>query len=440
MKLHLTIIAFFILLTPLFSLAQVAKEADAAFSQEQFSKAVPLYKKAASSTKNKVEKHRIAFQIAECYRYMKDNRKAEQQYRRLVRLKYSDPIIYLYYAESLRDQGKYQEAIFQYNEYIKMVPEDPRGSKGIETMKLAIQWIDDPNTNYEVENIRKINSRDDDFSPTFADKKYKSLVFSSSRKDSDNDEDPNTGLGFTWLYVTSQDAKGNWSKPINLDEEKMLNTKNENNGSATFNRKFNTIYFTRCHVKKNSMVGCDIYTSSKRGKTWGEPKPLNITADTIRSGHPAIYNNERTMYFTSDLPGGYGGRDIWVVDRKRKSKPFGKPKNVGEKINTSGDERYPVIFQTKDREHTYLYFSSNGRGGMGGWDIFRSELVDGKFTEAENLGYPLNSPSDDFGIVFSKARKLNKTLKSRIDINCEEKGFITSNREGGRGRFDIWEF
>ena len=440
MKLHLTIIAFFILITPLFSFAQVAKEADAAFTQEQFSKALPLYKKANSGTKNKVEKQRINFQIAECYRYMKDNRKAEQQYRRLVRMKYSDPIIYLYYAESLRDQGKYQEAIFQYNEYIKMVPEDPRGSKGIETMKLAIQWIDNPNTNYEVENIRKINSRDDDFSPTFADKKYKSLVFSSSRKDSDNDEDPNTGLGFTWLYVTTQDAKGNWAKPTNLDEEKMLNTKNENNGSATFNRKFNTIYFTRCHVKKNAMVGCDVYTSSKRGKAWGEPKPLNITADTIRSGHPAIYNNERTMYFASDLPGGYGGRDIWVVDRKRKSKPFGKPKNVGEKINTSGDERYPVIFQTKDREHTYLYFSSNGRGGMGGWDMFRSELVDGKFSEAENLGYPLNSPSDDFGIIFSKARKLKKQLKTRQVINCEEKGFITSNREGGRGRFDIWEF
>ena len=219
----------------------------------------------------------------------------------------------------------------------------------------------------------------------------------------------------------------------------MLNTKNENNGSATFNRKFNTIYFTRCHVQKNASVGCDVYTSSKRGKSWSEPKPLNITSDTTRSGHPAVHNNERTMYFTSDLPNGYGGRDLWVVERKRKSKPFGKPKNLGDKINTSGDERYPVVYQTKDREHTYLYYSSNGRGGMGGWDMFRSEIIDGVFQESENLGYPLNSTADDFGIVFSKSRKLKKQLKTREVINCEEKGFFTTNRDGGRGRFDIWE-
>ena len=440
MKIQLFLIAILLILSPIFTVAQVAKEADAAFKQDRFSKALPLYKKASSKTKNKVEKQRIGFQISECYRNLKDNRKAEQQYRRLISMKYSDPIIYLYYAETLRDLGKFQESIKQFKKYNEMVPEDPRGKLGEETMIKAMKWIDNPNTNYQIENIRKINSRADDFSPTFADKKYKNLVFSSSRKDSDNDEDPNTGLGYTWLYVTNKDKKGNWSKPTNLDEEEMLNTKNENNGSATFNRKFNTIYFTRCHVQKNAMVGCDVYTSSKRGKAWGEPKALNITADTIRSGHPAIFNNERTMYFTSDLPKGYGGRDIWVVTRKRKSKPFGEPKNAGEQINSSGDERYPVIYRTKDREHTYLYFSSNGRGGMGGWDMFRSELIDGKFQKAENLGYPLNSTSDDFGIVFSNSRTLKKELRSRQVINCEEMGFITTNREGGRGRFDIWEF
>ncbi len=440
MKLHIAIITFLLILTPVFTYAQVTMEADAAFKNEQFSTAIDLYKKASSKTKNKLEKKRIAFQISECYRYTKDRRKAEQQYARLVRMKYSDPIIYLYYAECLRDQGKYQEAIDQYNEYTKMVPEDPRGTIGVETMKKAMLWIDNPNTNYEVENIRKLNSRADDFSPAYADRKYKSIIFSSSRKDTDNDDDPNTGLGFTWLYISNQDQKGNWAKPVTLDEENMINTKNENNGSATFNRKFNTIYFTRCHVKKNAMVGCDVYTSSRRGKSWSEPKPLNITADSIRSGHPAVHNNERTMFFTSDLPKGYGGRDIWVVERRRKSKPFGKPVNVGENVNTSGDERYPVIHTTKDREHTYLYFSTNGRGGMGGWDMFRSELVNDTFQVAENLGYPLNSPSDDFGIIFSKARSIEKQLRTRQIIKCEEKGFITTNREGGRGRFDIWEF
>ena len=251
MKPYIVFITFLILLSPIFSNAQNAKKADKAYESEQYFEAITLYKLAYSKIKNKVEKQRIIFQISDCYRLTKNLRKAEQQYKKLVKLNYHDPIIYLYYAEILRDQEKYQEAIEQYKIYTTLAPEDPRGSMGEKSIIQAIKWIDKPNTNYKVENIRKINSRNDDFSPTFADKKYKNLVFSSSRKESDNDVDPNTGLGYTWLYVTTKDAKGNWSKPVNIDEEKMINTTNENNGSATFNRKFNTIYFTRCHVQKN---------------------------------------------------------------------------------------------------------------------------------------------------------------------------------------------
>lgn len=440
MNMSKTFFVLLILLIPFISIAQTAKEADKSFMYEQYATALPMYKKAYSKTKNKVEKKRIMFQIAECYRLTKDPKKAEAQYRRLVRAKYSDPIVHLYMAEVMRDQEKYQMAIQEYKKYIKAVPEDPRGTLGLESCQNAIDWKKNP-SRYQVANMSKINSREDDFSPTYADKKYKSIVFTSSRKDVGNKIDPNTGLAFTSLLITNQDAKGNWSKPVLLDEDGLLNTEKDNNGSAVFNRKYSTLYFTRCMVNKKEIVGCGIFTSTKKGKTWTEPVLLPIADDSIRVGHPAISKNEKVMYFASDLPKGYGGRDIWIAKRRRKNKAFEKPRNLGESINSKGDERYPTLVETRDGR-TFLYFTSNGRGGMGGWDMFKSEYVEGKWTKAENLGYPLNSSSDDFGIIFSGSRKMQKTLTTREVINCEEMGFFTSNRpgSGSRGRFDIWEF
>jgi len=438
MRISRTLFVLLVVLIPFASVAQTAKSADDAFKYEQYATALPLYKKAYSKTKNKVEKKRIMFQIAECYRLTKDPRKAEQQYRRLQRAKFTDPIATLYLAEVMRDQEKYQLATQEFKNYIKMVPDDPRGHLGLQSCKNAIEWKKNP-SRYQVGNLSKINSREDDFSPSFGDKKFKTVVFTSSRKDAGNKIDPNTRLAYTALYVTQKDAKGNWAKPKLLDEEEIVNSANENNGSAVFNRKYNTMYFTRCVVNKKAILGCEIYTSTKRGKVWGEPIPLPIADDSIRIGHPAITTNEKTMYFASNLPKGYGGRDIWVAKRRRKNKPFDKPRNVGENINTTGDERYPTLKQTRDG-HTFMYFSSDGREGVGGWDMYRSELVEGKWTKAENLGFPLNSSSDDFGIVFSGSRKLEKQLASRQVIQCEEMGYFSSNRKGGRGRFDIWEF
>ena len=428
-----------ILIIPITTFAQrnFTEEADDAFKYEQFYAAVSLYKKAYGKVKNKVEKKRILFQIGECYRLTKDPKKAEQQYKRVIRAKYSDPIVYLYYAESMRDQSKYQLAIQQYKKYVKMVPGDPRGKLGLESCQNAIEWKKQP-TNYGIEARRRMNSREDDFSPVYADKKYKSIVFTSSRKDADTDIDANTGQPYSAIYVTQIDPRGNWSKPVVVDEKKMINT-NENNGSAAFNRKFNTLYFTRCSVTKKAVMGCAIYTSNRRGKIWTDPVKLPIASDSIRVGHPAISRNEKVMYFAANIPNGYGGRDIWMAKRRKKTKPFGKPRNLGSAINTKGDEMFPTLRVLGDGT-TFLYFSSNGRGGMGGLDLFRSEFVEGKWTDAENLGFPLNSSGDDFGIIFSSARTLVKVLPDRSKINCEEMGFLSTDRAGGLGRTDIWEF
>jgi peptidoglycan-associated lipoprotein len=439
MKLSKLLFVLLILVIPFTTFAQrnFTEEADNAFKYEQYYSAVALYKKAYAKVKNKVEKKRISFQIAECYRLTKDPKKAEQQYSRVIRSHYSDPIVYLYYAEAMRDQQKYQAAIKQYEKYIKLVPGDPRGKMGLESCQNAITWAKEP-TRYGVAPMTRINSREDDFSPVYANKKYKSFVFTSSRKDADTDIDANTGQPYSAIYVTQLDPRGNWSKPVVVDEKKMINT-NENNGSAAFNRKFNTLYFTRCVVDKKNVMGCAIYTSNRRGRVWTEPVVLPIADDSIRVGHPAISRNEKVIYFAANLPNGYGGRDIWMAKRRKKTKPFGKPRNLGSAINTKGNEMFPTLREIPDGP-TYLYFSSDGRGGMGGLDIFRSEFVEGKWTEAENLRYPLNSSGDDFGIVFSGARKLQHVMPDRSVINCEEMGFFSSERKGGRGRSDIWEF
>lgn len=416
------------------------KEADDAFRFEKYAVASQMYKKAFSKVKNKVERKRILFQMGECARLTKDPKNAESYYNKAIKAKFSDPIVYLYLAESMRDLEKYEEAIAQFKEYVDKVPNDPRGKLGLESCKNALEWIKpDKKTRYEVENLTKINSKDEDFSPAYADKKYASITFTSSRKEAETDFDENTGWAFSSIFVTEQDKRGNWSKPVLIDPDKMINS-NANNGGATFNRKFNTMYFTRCPVAKKEIHGCGIYTSDKKGQVWSEPEKLEIANDSLKIGHPAVTRNEKVIYFASALTNGYGGRDIWMAERKKKNKGFDKPVNLGSAINSSGNELYPTIRELEDGT-TYLYFSSDGRGGMGCLDIYRSELVDGKWTEAKNLGFPLNSAGDDFGIIFSEARELKKIVPAtRSEIICDEMGYLTSDRKGGKGGTDIYEF
>ena len=415
------------------------QEADDAFKYEKYYAAIPLYRKAYGKTRNNIEKKRILFQMAECYRLVKDPRRAEQQYQRAVRAKYADPILYLRLADVQREQEKYREAKENYKEYIKKVPDDPRGQMGLKSCENIEKWEKEP-TRYQVENLRKLNTRNDEFSPVYADKKFTSLVFTSTRKEGGNKIDPNTGQPFSSLFVTQIDKRGNWSKPVLIDQDEMINNGKGNNGSAVFNRKYNMLYFTRCVVEKKEILGCQIYSSKKRGKLWSEPESLPVAADSIAVGHPAIYRNEREIIFSSDLPNGYGGKDLWIAKRRKKSVPFSKPRNLGKNINTRGNEMFPTLRQMDDGT-LYLYFSSDGRGGVGGLDIFRSEYVDGDWTTPENLGLPINSNGDDFGIIFSDARKKVKTITAtRQKVNCEEMGFFSSDRAGGRGLTDIWEF
>lgn len=416
------------------------QDADLAFKYKQYYSAIQLYKKAYSKVRNKVEKRRILFKTGECYRIIGEPRRAEQQYRRAIQAKYADPVVYLYYAEVLRDQEKYQEATKYFKKYNELVPEDPRGQMGLESCRNAQEWKKENPMRVEIENRRRLNTREEDFSPAYADKRYESLIFTSTRPDAGTDDDPGTGQNFSAIYISKKDRRDNWERPVSIDEDEMINTEEGNNGSAILNRKFNTLYFTRCSMIKNEIVACKIYTSRKRGRIWGEPEMLDIAEDSVHVGHPAISRNERTIYFSAEIDGGYGGNDIYKATRRRRGKPFGGPVNLGPNINSSGDDMFPTLRYLESGKKQ-LYYSSDGRGGMGGLDIFKSEFEAGQWTKAENMRHPLNSNGDDFGMIFSDAYRLVKVdPRTREETNCDAMGFFCSERSGGRGKTDIYEW
>jgi peptidoglycan-associated lipoprotein len=205
-----------------------------------------------------------------------------------------------------------------------------------------------------------------------------------------------TGMGFTDLWESKKDRKGKWSVPKPLMGE-MVNT-DDDEGACSLNLKGNTLFFTRCRVEKGRIIGCKIYESPKKGLAWGEPQLINIpgASDSINIAHPSLSQDEKTLYFVAELPGGYGGKDIWMIKRPSRTKPFGEPINLGPEINTPGNEVFPY-----SRKNDVLYFSSDYHIGMGGLDIFKATKQENGKWKIENMKYPINSPQDDFGIVFA---------------------------------------
>jgi len=406
--------------------------ADEKFQLNKYYEAIELYKKAYTKVSNKVEKNRILYNIGLSYYKMGDTKNASQYLKRVIKAGYPEADAYYYYGECLRSLEKYEDAIVVFQEMKQKFPNDQRADFGIEGSKLAKAWMDNP-TQYQVEVNKKINSKAMDFAPAWYDKKHRSIVFTTTREEvQGKGTDAWTGEAFSDLFVTTQDKKGNWSTPVPIDEEGVINTP-YNEGACVMNSKYNTIYFTRCIKEKKKILGCQIYMSAKKGKSWSEPELINITSDSIVSvRHPAINNEETMLIFSSNMPGGQGGFDLWMVSRQKKNKPFENPVNLGPVINTPGDEAFPTLRKVNGR--TFLYFASTGRLGMGGLDIFVSEYVDGKWTEPQNMKYPINSSADDFHIIFDDDPNDLAANKAK------EMGWFSSNRKGGKGKDDLWRF
>jgi peptidoglycan-associated lipoprotein len=402
-----------------------AKNADLAFGRKQYSEAANLYKKAyKKNRRDKAERARISYQTGECFRLIGNCKRAEPYYKRVLKTDYpgSHPEVYLNAAETFKTNQNFKDAIACYEDYIKAVPDDPRGPLGLETTNLIQEWIENP-SRYEITEMKKLNSKNSDFGAIWTSTNYNEVIFTSSRNGATGGEKEGiTGQDFTDFWSSKQDRKGDWSAPVLADEGENINT-DDSDGVGCMNASYSKLYFTRCMADEHRKNGCQIMVASKAGGSFSNARPVEIaTIDTLDIvGHPAISGDELILYFSAERAGGFGGKDIWVSTRKSASEPFGRPFNLGENINTAGDEVFPFL-----RNDTTLYFSSNGHGGMGGLDIFVSTIdTAGNWGQAVNLKYPMNSTGDDFAICFHPT---------------QEKGFMSSNRGNTRGDDNIYYF
>ncbi len=411
--------------TTLLAQKNVTKEADAMFKSSRYFEAVNLYKDSYSKVKSAKEKKLILYKIGFSYYNIQDYDNAKGWLSKAVKAGYQDPNAQFYYARTIRRLGLYDEAIVEFKKYQALVPDDARAERYISECEMAQDWIDNP-TRYMVEKDPVLNTKAADFAPAWANKKHTAIIFTSTREGSAGDNvDPITGQSYSSIWGSSQDKKSKkWMQPTMVDEgQEAINNGTANEGSAVMDSKYKTVYFTRCSTKKKSRLGCAIYTTKKLGTAYTEPElfPIELN-DTSVAGHPSLGLNDKYLFFASDMPGGKGGKDIWMVKYDKKAKSWSSPINLGEDVNTSGDEMYPFI-----RKDGRLYFASDGHPGMGSLDIFSADRVgtSDKWNNVENMKSPINSSYNDFSIMFD---------------GVAERGYLTTDRPGGRGSDDIYSF
>lgn len=413
-------LAFFLLLTIILSSCGSAKYGrDALLSKDigEYYKAIEKLRKATKKEKDRDKRMLYAFETAECYRYIGDYERAELYYKNAIRRGYKDNIALLHHADMLRATQQYEESIETYRTYLDSVPGDERALAGLESIRKTQEWVANP-TRHIVNPIKEINSIQSDYSPVFVAGRDNEIIFTSSRKGITGKRKSDiTGQGYTDIFRSTFGVqKQKWEKPKLLDEDLIINTEDEE-GAVTISSTGEQMIFTRCRYDKTQPLGAELYSTSQSRGSFSEPIKVQVVGDSIIAAHPAYNETETMLYFVSDMEGGFGGKDIWVAEKNGSS--FSTPVNLGEKINTPGDEMFPFV-----RDNGELYFASNFLPGMGGLDIFVATKDEEGAWNVENMGSPINSPADDFGIAYVKS---------------EDKGMFTSSRKGSRGD-DIYSF
>ncbi len=385
--------------------------AEKAYNNEKYFLAADLYKKAIPDVRKKEAKAELTFKIGECYRLISNNKQAATWYEKAIKAGYDSTDAYNKFANALKAQDRFDDAIDVYKELLAKNPNDSSTMKAIENCKMVIEWKK-KDVFFDVYNEASLNTKDMEYAPSFYGK---GIIFTSNRgtvKGKNYYE--RTGKNYENIYATANSGKNKWSKPESLNKD--INTA-FNEGVASFDNANRVLYFTQCNGPKGKENSCKIFSTQNEGNTWTEPTEVQIpNPDSAILGHPSITADGNRIYFATDMKGGFGGKDIWYSDKQGSS--WSAPVNAGPKINSAGDEEFPFIHPSGT-----LYFSSTGRGGMGGFDIFFCDFEDGDWTEALNLKSPTNSAGDDFGFV--------------LDEN-KEVGYLSSNRFGGKGEDDIY--
>ena len=416
---YFRIVLLFLVIAGLYScgVSRMGMDAMLAHDIGEYYKAIEKYRKASRKEKDRVKRMEYAFSLAECYRAIGDYEMAALYYKNAIRRGYPNPKAIYYHAEMLRSSQNYEEAIENYRTYLDSVPGDSRALAGLEAIRKTQEWVANP-TRHIINPIKELNSRESDYAPVFVGGRDNEIIFTSTRK---------AATGKRKSMITGQDhadlfratfgvQRQKWDEPKLLEEYLMINTADEE-GAAALNSSGEQMIFTRCRYDKSKPMGTELYSTSQSRGSWSEPIKVQVVGDSIIAAHPALSPDESVLYFVSDMPGGQGGKDIWKAEKQGGS--YGKPVNLGTAINTPGDEMFPYV-----RDNGELYFSSNYHPGMGGYDLFMATKDDEGNWVVENMGSPMNSPGDDFGIAF---------------VKNENRGMFSSNRKGSRSD-DLYSF
>ncbi len=419
------------------------KKADKRYDIGEYYAAGDIYRSTYKqvSVKNKPLRAYVAFRQAECYKHI-NNPKAASAYQNAIRNRYQDSIVYLHYAQVLHYQGKYADAQKQYQIYLQAHPDNYVAQSGLYACRQINSWKQQ-SSRYKVSAATTFNTkRASTFAPAFIGDNTDALMFTSNRSSSNKKTTQNssiTGVPTNNLYTVRKNAAGQWEEPELVEgltgtaasgEEKS--SKEADSGVAMsaggketpdigvccFSADGKTMYFSYAKPIKGKDQGAQIYKSERASGTWSEPQQVKLFADsTISCGHPSLSYGGDTLYFVSDAPNGYGGKDIYFAEYENGE--WVGVTNMGPAINTAGDELFPTI-----RKDGSLYFASNGHPGYGGLDLFRAVPADTTFL-LYNLGSPFNSAGDDFAITFAGE---------------SENGFFSSNRGQKKGYDQIYQF
>ena len=419
--LYLLLISATMLLLQGCSLNSRIKKADKQFESGEYFAAGTSYKRIFSKipAKDKDLRARVAFRQAECSRILNYNN-AEQMYNNSIRFGNTDSLVFLRYAQVLQRNAKYADAVKNYKLLYDKDSANVLAKNGLQIADSVAKLKSTPGL-YVVKKIAELNARRSySFSPAFLNADADVLYFTSNRVYNNKVLQKNstvTGLQLNHIYSVRKNAAGNWEKPVRIDGE--INTASTDNGACSFSPDGNLMFFTRANQQNVTGLGTQIFVSNRAGGAWSEPKYLKIFKDsTVSVGHPAMAPDGQTLYFVSDHPKGKGGKDIWKA--KYEGGECKEIENLGNDINTAADEMFPTV-----RQDGTLYFSSNGHIGLGGLDVFKATPTEGKGWLVVNMGVPLNSNADDFGMTFE---------------GKDEKGFFSSNRGETRGYDALWSF
>ncbi|PYF77452.1 OmpA family protein [Pedobacter nutrimenti] len=401
------------------------ERADKLYLTYNYAQASSIYSKLADVKKPKLKDLE---RLADCYWKMNDYEAAENWYARVVQFPQSSPQNLLLYAEVLKSNARYEQAKSIFKQYASKSGDVKRVTNDIAGCDSAVVWMAKP-TNHHIKNESLINTANSEFGVSSIGKQL--FYVAEPNAAAFKKIYGRTGNPYLRIYTASQSPDSGLAKPeIN---QASYNNGRYHIGPVVSNKAGNVLYVTRTypgqeteltreHQLKFGTHNLELFIYSNLNGQWEEIAFPYNNVQKYSVGHAALSKDEKTLYFVSDMPGGFGGTDIWYSERKSDG-TWGQPQNAGGRINTPGNEMFPNL-----NEDGVLYYSSNGLPGMGGLDIFSAKGSQNNWSVPLNLKYPINSSGDDFAFLTAETTAGTKS------------GYLSSNRKGGKGGDDIYSF